>query len=236
MRRAVLVVLAIASVFAAACGNSSPAEPTKAVSSLSMSPGTDWLKVKGTEKFSVTAQYSTGAAEPVTPTWASDNAGVATVDASGTVTGIGSGQATITATYQGKSVTRTLRIIPDYAGRWTGNWVVNSCTVQGLPASWCDPIRNGAFPATLDIRQSKDVVSADWTFQETSGTHPGTIAPNGTLTLTGSTLQNGVTIEITSWQTITTDNRTMTGAFSLTWRPPSGSAQTGITLQSFTKQ
>jgi hypothetical protein len=238
MRRAVFVVIVIviSSVFAAACGNSSPAQPSKTVSSLSMSPGTDWIKVKATEKFSVTAQYSTGASEAVTPTWASDATSVAAVDTSGTVTGVAAGLATISASYQGASVTRTIRVIPDYAGHWVGNWVVSSCTVQTLPASWCDPIRNGTFPATLDIRQSKDVVSADWTFQEASGTHPGTIAPDGTLTLTGSTLQDGVTVEITTWQTVTTDNRTMTGNFTLTWRPPNGSAQTRITLQNFTKQ
>jgi hypothetical protein len=114
--------------------------------------------------------------------------------------------------------------------------MVTGCTVQGIPDSWCGPIRNGSFPATLVITQSKDVVSATWTFQEATGTHPGTIANDGTLTLTGTTLQNGVSIEISSWQTKTTDNRAMTGTFTLTWRPAAGSAQTTISLQNFTKQ
>jgi hypothetical protein len=236
MRQTVLAVLVVASAFAAACGKSSPAEPSRTVSSLSMSPGTDWLKISGTEKFSVTAQYNTGVVEAVTPTWTSDNTSVATVDAAGTVTGIASGQATITAAFQGKSTTRGIRVIPDYAGRWAGNWTVANCTVQGIPDSWCSPIRNGSFPATLVITQTKDVVSGTWTFQDATGTHPGTIATDGTLTLTGSTFQNGVTIEVSSWQTRTTDNRIMTGTFTLTWRPGSGSAQTTITLQNFTKQ
>jgi hypothetical protein len=236
MRRLLLVLLAAVPLFAAACGKSSPAEPSKTVSALSMSPGTDWLKISGTEKFTVTAQYSTGVLETVTPAWTSDATSVATVDASGTATGVAPGQATITATYQGKSVTRGIRVIPDYGGRWAGNWTVTSCTVQGIPPSWCDPIQRSSFPATLDIAQSKDVVSGTWTFQEATGTHPGTIAMDGTLTLTGSTLQNGVSIEIASWQTKTTDNRTMAGTFTLTWRPPAGSAQTMIELRNFTKQ
>lgn len=236
MRRLPLVLIVAASVCAAACGKSSPAEPSKTVSALSMSPATDWVKINGTEKFTVTAQYTTGAVEAVAPTWTSDAISIATVDASGTVTGVAAGQATVTATYQGKSVTRGIRVIPDYGGRWTGNWGVTSCTVQGIPASWCDPARNGSFPATLVITQSKDVVTGTWTFQDATGTHPGTIAADGTLSLTGTTLQNGVTIEISSWQTKTTDNRAMTGTFTLTWRPASGSAQTAIALQNFTKQ
>ena len=236
MKRLLLVLLAVASAGAAACEQSSPAEPTRTVSNLSMSPGTDWLKINGTEKFSVTAQYSTGVVEAVTPTWTTDAASIAVVDASGTVTGLAPGQATIAASYQGKSISRGIRVIPDYGGQWAGNWTVTSCTVQGLPTSWCDPIRNASFPATLVIAQSKDVVSGTWTLQEGTGTHSGTIALDGTLALTGTTLQNGVTIEISSWQTRTTDNRTMTGTFTLTWRPANGSAQTTITLQNFRKQ
>jgi hypothetical protein len=240
MRRFVLVALAVVSVFAAACDKSSPAEPTKTVSSLSMSPGTDWIRIKGTEKFNVSAQYSTGAAEAVTPAWTSDSTGVATVDASGTVTGIAAGQATITASYQGKSITRALRVIPDYAGRWAGSWAVTSCAVQGdFVANWCEPVRNGVFPATLDILQTKDVVSATWTLQEATGSAQGSIAADGKLSLTGSTpLQAGVRIEITLWQTVTFDNRTMTGSFTLKWTTSgkSGSAQTTANLQNFTKQ
>jgi len=237
MRRTVLVVLAAAAF--AACEQSSPAEPTKTVSSLSMSPGTDWIKIKAAEKFTVTALYSTGAAEVVTPAWSSDAATVATVDAAGTVTGVAAGLATIAAAFQGQSATRTLRVIPDYAGRWAGNWAVTSCAVQGdFIANWCAPVNNGSFPATLDILQTKDVVSATWVFQEATGNHPGSIATAGPLSLTGSSFQSGVRIEIASWQTVTSDNRAMTGTFTLRWTTDgrSGSAQTVIDLRNFTKQ
>lgn len=239
MRRFALFFLAAGCVFGTACGKSSPTEPAKTVSSLSMSPATDWIKIKGAEKFSVTAQYTSGAAEAITPAWTSDNTSVATVDAAGTATGVAAGQATLTASYQGKTATRGLRVIPDYAGRWAGNWGVTSCSVQGdFVANWCDPVRNGSFPATLDILQAKDGVSATWTLQEATGTAQGNIAGDGRLSLTGTSLQNGVTIDITAWQTVTTDNRTMTGTFTLTWRTTgrSGSAQTNIELRSFTKQ
>ena len=120
------------------------------------------------------------AAEAITPAWTSDNTSVATVDAAGTATGVAAGQATLTASYQGKTATRGLRVIPDYAGRWAGNWGVTSCSVQGdFVANWCDPVRNGSFPATLDILQAKDVVSATWTLQEATGAAQGNIAGDG---------------------------------------------------------
>jgi hypothetical protein len=237
MRGAVFVVVAAVAAFAAC--EDSPAEPTKTVSSLSMSPATDWIKLRATEKFTVTALYSTGASEVVTPAWTSDATTVATVDAAGTVTGVAAGLATIAAAFQGQSVTRTLRVIPDYAGRWAGSWDVTSCTVQGdFISNWCAPVNNGSFPATLEILQTKDVVSATWVFQEATGSHPGTIAPAGPLSLTGSSFQSGVRIEIVSWQTVTTDNRTMTGTFTLRWTTDgrSGSAQTVIALRNFAKQ
>jgi hypothetical protein len=240
MRRAVLFVLAAASVLSAACQkSSSPAAPAPTVSTLSLSPGTDWVKIKGTEKFTVTALYTSGASEVVSAAWTSDNPTLATVDASGTVTGVATGQANVTATFQGRSAARGIRVIPDYAGGWAGSWAVTSCTVQGdFQANWCDPIRGGVFPATLTVQQTKDVVSATWRFQDSTGAHPGSIAADGTLTLTGASLQSGVTIEISAWRTVTTDNRTMTGTFTLTWHAPNrtGTAQTVIALQNFTKQ
>lgn len=238
MKRAAIVVAILACAFAASCGKTSET-PSPTVSGLALSPATDLIKIKGTEKFSATATFTSGNSEVVTASWASDNQAIATVDATGTVTGVASGQAAITATFQGKSATRSIRIVPDYSGQWAGSWAVTSCGVQGdFPANWCDPVRGGTFPATLAIVQTRDVVSATWTFQESTGTHPGSIGADGRLTLTGSTLQNGVTVTISSWQTLTTDNKNMTGTFALTWTTAgrNGSAQTTIELRNFTKQ
>jgi hypothetical protein len=222
----------------AACGKSDSA-PSPTVSNLSLSPATDWVKIKGTEHFSVTALYSTGASESVSPAWTSNNTGVATVDSAGLVTGVAAGQATVVATYQSKTAMRDIRVIPDYAGRWAGSWSVTSCATTGaLPASWCNSVQGASLPATLQVLQTKDQVSAAWTLQESNGTAQGSIAGDGKLTLSGSSLQSGVTIEIVSWQTVTTDNQQMTGTFTLKWTPTgvNGSAQTVVVLQNFRKQ
>jgi hypothetical protein len=240
MKRVLIVCAIVAALSAGACGKSTPAAPSPAVSSLAIAPATDYVKLKGTEKFAVTATYSTGATEPVAATWSSDNQAVATVDASGTVTGVGPGQATITAAYQGKTAARGLRVIPDYAGNWTGSWAVTpgGCTVFGdFRADWCGGVQ-GTFPATLSLQQIKDAVSGTWTLQDGNGNVTGSVAGNGTLTLSGSSLQSGVTIEISAWQSATADNRTMTGTFTFTWRVSgrNGYAQTVVEMRNFTKQ
>lgn len=237
-RVSIIVGIAACVCAAAACDKSTPGTPSPTVSTLALSPGTDLVKIKASEKFSVTATYTSGASEGVSPTWTSDNQAVATVDAGGTVTGVAAGQATITASYQGKTATRAIRVVPDYAGRWAGTWAVTRCQVQGdFREDWCGGVQ-GAFPATLDLLQSRDVVSGTWTLQEATGNVQGSIAGNGTLALTGSSLQSGVTIEIGAWQSATTDNRLMTGTFTLTWRVPgrSGSGQTDVEMRNFTKQ
>jgi hypothetical protein len=238
MMRSIALVSVVIGVVVAGCGKSAPATPTPSVSSLALSPATDYLKLKATEKFSATATYTNGAAETVNASWSSDNQAVATVDASGSVTGVGAGQATITATYQGKAATRSLRVIPDYSGNWSGSYATTSCQVSGdFRQDWCLGVQ-GSFPATLNLIQSRDYVSGTWTLQEATGTVQGTVAANGVLPLTGSSFQGGVRIEITSWQSTTTDNRTMTGSFTLRWTAEgrTGSAETRVDMRNFAKQ
>jgi hypothetical protein len=238
MNRVVVAIIMLGALLGAAgCGKDSSSSPSATVSKLTLSPTIDYMMLKATEKFSLTATLSTGVTEAVTPTWSSDTQGVATVDSAGTVTGVGAGQATIIATYQGQTATELIRVIPNYEGTWSGTWAVTNCTVSGrFPSSWCNGVR-GSFPATLKLLQAKDVVSGTWTLQEANGNVQGTVANDGTLNLTGSSLQSGVTIKISSWSTRTTDNISKAGTFVLTWTISgvSGSGQTTVSLQSFTK-
>ena len=72
-----------------------------AVSSVVVIPTTLELNPEQTEQ--LTAQVSPDNADDKTVTWSSANKTIATVDASGKVTAVGSGQITITATAGGKS-------------------------------------------------------------------------------------------------------------------------------------
>jgi hypothetical protein len=104
MRRSFVLVLGL---FIAACGSSSPTNPTSAaptVSSVALSISTSALvKKSATAQVTATATMSTGATQDVTSScsnWASDNAAVATVSSSGLLTAQGSGSATVTTTCQ----------------------------------------------------------------------------------------------------------------------------------------
>ena len=98
-----------------------PAPPTLTVTSVSVTSATTSFTERGaTARFTATVTLSNGATEDRTSTagWRSDNTGVATVAADGTVTAQGDGQATITASVsnvegnRGVSV-RIVRRTPD---------------------------------------------------------------------------------------------------------------------------
>ncbi|MGW9128544.1 Ig-like domain-containing protein [Paenibacillus chitinolyticus] len=78
------------------------------------------LKKTGTQVLDLTATYSDGTKEDVTKeaTWTSSNEKAATVDA-GLVTGVASGESTITATFNNKTVTFKVQV--DMADKLTAN-------------------------------------------------------------------------------------------------------------------
>lgn len=81
------------------------------VASVSVSPATAGVSVGSTVQLSGTPKDSLGRAlTGRTVTWATSNAGVASVSAAGLVTGVGAGTATITATSGGKSGSATVSV------------------------------------------------------------------------------------------------------------------------------
>ena len=86
---------------------------TVPVETVTVTPGAGTIQVSATiqltaQTFDVNGGTLTGRAV----TWTSGNSGVATVDASGLVTGQSAGVAVITATSEGKSATATITVIP----------------------------------------------------------------------------------------------------------------------------
>jgi len=76
------------------------------VTSVSVSPTSVNLQVGATQQFTATATYSDGTTGNVTSsgtTWSSSAPSIATINGSGLATAVAAGQATLTATYQGKS-------------------------------------------------------------------------------------------------------------------------------------
>jgi uncharacterized protein YjdB len=95
---------------AAVSVSSAPAVP---VASVAVTPGTASITVGHTTQLSATTLDSGGATlTGRSMTWASSDPSVATVSATGLVTGVGAGTATVTATSEGQVGTSTITVAP----------------------------------------------------------------------------------------------------------------------------
>jgi hypothetical protein len=151
---------------------------------------------------------------------------VATVDSNGRVTGAGSGETAISAEANGlRAAPRTIRVLPDYQGRWSGDWRLAGCTADGdwSRSDICREVPVGTLlPFGLALTQDRDTASGTATLDDVVGPVQGSIRLAGQLGVGGTFTftDEGVTIDVTvaEWETTTTDNQRMTGRFVLVFR------------------
>ena len=229
------IVVAFALAVAVGCGeDKNPNGPSSStLASLSITPDTDLIKIKGTETFSVTATYSDGSTRTEQATWGTDNTGVATIDASGRASGVASGQATIFGDTQGQRATRLLRIVPDYGGRWRGDWRATGCAEDGDWRGACEVFPSGSlWFLALELTQTRDAVAGTTDFGDLAGAVNGSIRMDGPLVLGGTyaVVIEGIPVEVTiaDWETVTTDNERMTGRFRVSMRAPGLQGSIGV--------
>jgi hypothetical protein len=194
------------------------------LASISITPATDLIKLKATETYTITALFSDGSSQVVTGSWSSDTPSIAAVEAPGRIAGAGAGQATITVEYQGLRATRTVRVVPDYHGRWEGDWSVSACSGSGDLQEICEVYPpDELFGLTLVANQTRDTITGTIDFgDDLPGPVTGTIAMDGQLSVGGTytiTVED-ITLELTvsNWDTVTTDNQRMTGSMRVTGR------------------
>lgn len=207
-------------------GPAAPTPPPATVTALAITSSTDLLKINQSEVFTVTATMSNGSTATVTATLRSENSSVAAVDANGRVTGIGSGETAITAESNGVRATpRMIRVLPDYHGRWSGDWRVAGCTADGdwARTNICRDVPVGSLaPFALALTQDRDTAAGSVTLDDVTGPVQGSIRLGGQLNIVGTftTTDQGVVLDSTvaDWETITTDNQRMTGGFALVFR------------------
>ncbi len=117
------LLAAAAVLLLATCHNEGPHAP---VASLAVAPQTLTVGVGATAQLTATPRDANGAfLAGRSVTWASSNTAVATVNTTGLVTGVAEGQATITATSEGRSGTAALTVVVTVA----------SVTVTPAPAN-----------------------------------------------------------------------------------------------------
>jgi hypothetical protein len=118
--------------------------------------------------------------------WSVDPAGIAAVDSRGRVTPLASGSVQIIATYGHLTSFNSIRVLPGYAGGWTGDERITGCT--GFPdprtcgrnmfdISTGNPLR---YPIALALVQDRDQITG--TLERTSPTGSNRITSSTTLT------------------------------------------------------
>jgi hypothetical protein len=122
------VVAAFVMVSSCGGGGNGPTGPT--ITSITVTSSSGFLALGQTETFTATINFSNGTTQAVSGgTWGSDAATVATVNAStGLVTTLRSGDVTIFVDAQGTRGSKKITVVPNYAGIWSGTYVVNNCT------------------------------------------------------------------------------------------------------------
>ncbi len=215
MRCALAMLLAGCSLSLACLAASTATAPTE-LTLLTIVPGTNQMTIGSSETFTAFAVRSNGSGLQVDPAWTSDNAGVATVSARGLVTAVSAGLATIAATYQSATGSRSLRVLVSFGGNWSGSFRTTACSAGS--SSFCTGDRGvgGIGSVALFLTQERDNVTG-FVFVETA------IPVSGTITIGGSlTLQGGDSIRIENWtSSFDRATQTMTGRFTTLYQDTS---------------
>lgn len=221
---------AVCVLFAAigcSAGSSSPVAPAPAppsASSITITSGVDALRSGFFADFTVTASMSDRTTQIVTPqaTLTTSDPSIATVDKNGRLTAVSYGSVTINATYQGRSATRTVNIVYNYGGTWTGTFAIQDCDQSGLFLSsrYCQNAGTGPLPMALELTQSgvnADQISGSASFRGLAGPVTGQVGRNGHLVLSGSysAASGGATfrVDLVSWETDPAGSAGMSGRF-----------------------
>jgi hypothetical protein len=197
----------------------SPLPPPASVAGVSIM-GSQWIAttaspVQMTARVFTRLAGSEGPGEYVDDTsnvaWSADPVTVAQIDRNGRVTPISSGTARITMTYADRSTFLTIRVLPDYAGTWTGQFRITACS--GAPDFRTCPrlMMNEGSPGPtmyslrLVLTQDRDQVSGTLTqgTQASATTDTpvqGYVRQSGALVLEATVPQQGLEpMRITNW-------------------------------------
>jgi hypothetical protein len=221
------------SVFAIGC-DKSPFGPSLRVAHLTIS-GVGALRTSLSTDYTVTATLRDGTSRPVTPTWTSTNPDVASVDSDGRLHGRAHGSTSLTAFYEGRIASKTVHVVNNYEGSWTGVYVIRACDQTGYFVAWEPCERSGRVGQVLPIELVLSQIGN--TQSEIRGTlvldpfpHlpdlvrrisqsiTGVVTADGRLSVSGSSNINGwdefFTLQVTGWDTNLSSPGVMTGRWT----------------------
>ena len=98
-------------------------------------------------------------------TWSVETPGVVSVDRQGRVTPLANGTTRVIATVGDKSGRNSIRVLPNYSGSWSGNYIITGCTggvdFRSCPRSMFDESTGQRilYPFRLTLTQDRDAVT-----------------------------------------------------------------------------
>jgi len=142
--KARVFVVVVAGMGLTACGDKGgPAGPTTSPTTTAVTvsvPAGTTVFIGSAVQLSAQETLNNGTTRPAqNPVWSSSNPAVATVSASGVVTGVAAGEVTISARATAVG-TLVIRVYPSFGGTWDGPQVARSCVDAGVWSGICqDP-------------------------------------------------------------------------------------------------
>ena len=216
---------ALVAITAIGCGSNStnamPPAPSGTIVSIAVNSSAPTLFLGATETFAAVATYTSGATQTLTGgAWTTDTPAVALVDSVGRVTTVTNGEATISVDYLGMHASKQVRVLPNYAGSWSGFYTIVSCTpTDGFAAkNLCDSFNIGQTRQYgLQLTQNADVVSGITIIGILgSTTASGTVNMDGSLTLTPPIFVGTVEIDLV-WKLTCAQANAIGGTVTQTW-------------------
>jgi hypothetical protein len=156
-------VLMIATLVTA-CGDKpnpvGPNSPTASTVASLVISGADYVLTGSTTAYTATATLTDGSTRTVTPSWSSSAVNVATVDNAGRLDGRAHGSTTLTAAHAGRSASKTVQVVNNYGGSWSGRYVIRACKDSGI---FTDGIFGGSY-ADVPWCQALNAISLERLF------------------------------------------------------------------------
>jgi hypothetical protein len=215
-----------AAIAAIGCGSSGgntqmPPAPSGTIVSIAVTSSAPTMFLGASETFSAVATYTSGATQALTAgAWTTDAPTVAQVDSAGRVTGVGNGEVTISFDYQGVHGATHIRVLPNYAGSWLGNYTILSCTpTEGFAdQNVCNSFNVGqTFQYRLQLTQTADVVNGQTIVGQLGSTNAtSTVNADGSLTLTPQVFVGTVKIDLV-WNLTCVLPNIINGTLTQTW-------------------
>ena len=157
-------------------------------------------------------------------TWGGDAQSVATVDGpTGRVTGVATGRVTIWAENAGGRTTRALRVLPSFAGNWSGTYAITGCQSTGQIAQvgFCGNFFQGqVLNVQLQFTQTDDRVNGGAYALGGNGPgtfNPATVSEAGVLPISGEWDGPSGSIDIQNARLESASAGTLTGTFDQSW-------------------